>query len=259
MTDDLQLYHRAERRRKLMEPTTIYGRALTQNRSRQHLMEGFNRRILMLECSVEHIEETAEKADGKPLSTYAIPELAIHVNSLWLNVCGALDNLAWGMAYEFSLFPGVAEGPGQGREAVGLNRSKFLTRLEAVDAPFTQQIREYIPWQNELRSLRDPAAHRIPIYPIPGVLEGVEALEAQRLFAQADELMRAGNLHDGLGLINEGNALARFEPWIILSHDGQLEVRDLHKQMRTDEDQFAALSALVLNRIFRDTSGYQAI
>ena len=222
-------------------------------------MEGFNRRILMLECSIQHIEETAENANGKPLSIFAIPELAIHVNSLWLNLCGALDNLAWGVAYELSVFRGVAEGPGQGREAVGLDRQKFLTQLELSDPAFAQQIRAYLPWQNELRCLRDPAAHRIPIYPIPGILDGAEAQEAQELFAQADEFMRSGRLRDGLGLISKGNALARFEPWIILSHDGHLEKRDLHKQLHADVDQFVSLSALVLNRLFRDVAGYQAI
>jgi hypothetical protein len=259
MDTELDDILRAERRRRLIEPSTAYGERLGHSRARQHLVEGFNRRVLMLDCSINHIHDIAEEAGEEPLSTYAIPELAIHVNSIWLNICGALDNLAWAIAYTFDLLPGLGEGQGEGRDSIGLANGKYLTRLTVRDPAFAAQLQTFVPWQTELRSLRDPAAHRIPIYPIPGILDGDNAEQAQRLFAEANDLMLRGELGDGLELINRGNALARFEPWIILSHDGRLEVRHLHQQIKRDEEQFVAAAEVVLNRLFRDTFGFAPI
>src|SRR5690242_20430485 len=117
---------RAERRQHLLEPATIHGVELQSARAKKHLMEGFNRRVLMLHRSIEYVYEVAEEAEGQPLSTFVIPELAIHVNSLWLNICGALDNLAWALAYEYQFSAALGEGPKQGRDAIGLTKKDFL-------------------------------------------------------------------------------------------------------------------------------------
>lgn len=243
----------------LVEPATIHRDRLKTRQAGRHLMEGFNRRVMMLEVSVLYIADVTQKADRTPLSTYAIPELAVHVNALWMNLCGALDNLAWAVAHEFSLVEALSEQPGQGRDLIGLSKKAFINRVAEVDGPFAELLRNGQTWQQELRDLRDPAAHRIPIYPTPGVLQGEAARRAQEMMDQANSAMTAGRTSEGLGLINQANSLASYEPWIVLSHEGHLEPRHLLKQLHADLDQFLALSRTVLNRLFRDVSGYRAI
>ena len=205
--DDLADMLRHERRERLLEPTVSQGATLTHERARQHLMEGYNRRVLMLRCSIDYVYAVAEESEGKPLSAFAVPELAIHVNSIWLNICGALDNLAWALAYELGFLPGLAEGHKEGRDSIGLAKPAFLSWLNSLEPVLGDQLHSYQPWLTELRDLRDPAAHRIPLYPIPGLLQGTAAEQAKELFDKAGELMRTGRLSEGLQLVDQGYSL----------------------------------------------------
>jgi|SRR5665213_253765 len=243
----------------LVEPATVHRDRLKTREAARHLTEGFNRRVMMLDVSLRYIADVTQKPDSKPLSTYAIPELAVHVNALWMNICGALDNLAWAIAHEFTLFQTLSEQPGQGRELVGLSKKAFIDRVAGVDGAFAESLRSEQIWQQELRDLRDPAAHRIPIYPTPGVLQGVAARRAQELMDRANSAMMAGRTSEGIGLIDHANSLASYEPLIVLSHEGRLEPRHLLKQLHADLDQFLAVSRTVLNRLFRDVPGYHDI
>lgn len=250
---------RADRLLDLVEPATIHRDRLKTSQAGRHLTEGFNRRVMMLEVSVRYAADVAQKADDTPLPVYAIPELAVHVNALWMNLCGALDNLAWAVAHEMSLIEALSEQPGQGRDYIGLSKKPFIDRVAKVDGSFAELLRAGQVWQQELRNLRDPAAHRIPIYPTPGVLRGEAALRAQGMMDQANAALIAGRTSQGLELINRANGLASYEPWIVLSHEGHLERRHLLNQLHADLDQFFALSSKVLNRLFRDVAGYRAI
>src|SRR5205809_259034 len=105
----MESYERHERRNGLIHTASVSPHLIQNARALQHLKEGFNRRVLMLDASVRMIKERIDQAKGRPISVLLVPELAIHVNSFWQNICGALDNLAWALKFELKLLPLASE------------------------------------------------------------------------------------------------------------------------------------------------------
>jgi hypothetical protein len=235
---------------RLVEPATIRAAHIQHPRARQHLKEGFNRRVLMLDACIRRIHDRADEAGGRPLSALLMPEFAVFVNSLWLNMCGALDNLAWALNYEFGLLPEAREDKGRERRDVVLFGKRFLAALVAIDRELATGLQAFAAWQTELATLRDPGAHRIPIYPIPGVLDEATGEAAQRLYDESDALFKAGDYDAGMERLHQGSNLGSYQPYIALSHDGRTEFRHLVSEMRRDEESFVGVAELVLARLF---------
>lgn len=243
-------YEREERRHDLIAPAMRSPHLIHNPRALQHLREGFNRRVLMLEITIRRIQDQIRKADG-PIPAPAVLELAIFVNSFWLNICGALDNLAWALNHELSLIPTAVEDSGADRFQVKLFRKKFWSALSAVRPAIIGDLERFRDWYSDLSALRDPSAHRIPIYPIPGVMDSATAAEASRLYEEGTALMNSGSFHEGMSLIHEGYNLATYEPLIALSHNGRDEFRDLAIEIARDEERFVEVSGIILKALFK--------
>jgi hypothetical protein len=250
-------YERTRRRRDLVYDATVTPSRIHNVRARQHLREGFNRRVLMLDASLQFVLENTRQQDGEPISVYVATDLAIHLNALYLNLCGALDNLAWALQYEHQLIQSAEESSGRQRLQINLFNSKFLRALEAVAGTLVTAIREHDGWYRDLRDLRDPAAHRIPIYAVPGVMTGQQANEFAELQAKAADLFNAGDHDGGMDLIHKSTTIGTYKPLMILSHEAGLEPRDIRVQVQEDDYHFVAVAELVLRHLFapRTTTG----
>jgi hypothetical protein len=244
-------YERSSRRLALIEPATLLAAKIRHARALQHLKEGFNRRVLMLDATIRHIHDQVDQAGGRPLSAGRISELAIFVNAFWLNVCGALDNLAWAVNYEFGIIPAAAEESGPARLQIKLFHKRFRTALVERQPELAKEIAPFEEWYEELAEMRDPGAHRIPIYPIPGVMDSTTAAEAERLYTEGTALMEAGSWDEGMELIHQGYNLGSYQPWIALSHNGRIELRNLLVEVRRDEEQFVHISNIILRALFK--------
>src|SRR6266536_5669228 len=104
---------------------------LASHAAGHHLMGGFNRRLLMLSTSRQTIEEITHSPQDRPIGVYRATDLAIQLNAYYLNLCGALDNLAWAMQYEWNVIPGVTE-TGSGRQKIGLFSAPFKKALTEI-------------------------------------------------------------------------------------------------------------------------------
>jgi hypothetical protein len=244
-------YEHSFRRMALIEPATISSDKIRHSRALQHLKEGFNRRVLMLDATIRYIHDRIDETAGSPISAFLIPELAVFVNSFWLNICGALDNLAWAINYEFVLVPSAAEDVGVERLQIRLFHKKFWKQLEKCRPELVTSLESFKEWHGELAKLRDPGAHRIPIYPIPAVMDSKTGAEAQRLYAEGARLINTGAFSEGMELFDRGYNLGVYKPWIALSHDGHVEFLDLLVAMRRDEEQFVRLSRVILDALFK--------
>lgn len=223
-------------------------------RALQHLREGFNRRVLMMDASLRQIDETAAKAGGKPISPYEATDLATHLNALYLNLCGALDNLAWALQHERSLLTGVTE-EGRGRLRVGLFSEAFLAALETAAPDLVTVLRNHAAWHTELRSLRDPGAHRIPIYAVPGIMNEQQGAEANRLSEESTRLILEGKREEGMELMFQSTNLGTYQPLMALSHEGRFEFRKMLPQVAQDEGHFIEVAESVLHCLFSDNDG----
>lgn len=243
-------YDRENRRQTLQEYALLWPDRIHNQRALQHVKEGFNRRVLMIDASLRQIRDAVERAGGPVLSPYAATDLAIHVNAFWLNICGALDNLAWALQYELTLVPGASED-GSKRQQVNLFDSSFTKALQPLAPALASSLAAHAEWHRDLRNLRDPAAHRIPVYPAPGVMTEQQASDAQRLHDEASALFSAGRHKEGMDLLYRTNTLGTYQPIMILSHDGHYEPRGIAQQVLDDDTHLAELGHAVLKWLFR--------
>jgi hypothetical protein len=70
----------------------------------RHFQYGLVRRHRMLETSTRMIQRIVYLGRMDPLTTEEVDDLNVHLNALYLNIRGALDNLGWVLQYEFNLF-----------------------------------------------------------------------------------------------------------------------------------------------------------
>ena len=99
--------------------------------ARRHLCDGFMRRVLLIQTSRIHIEKVATPERKRVLNPYACSELSLHLNSFYIHLRGALDNLAWALHYQFQVLGASDEEHQQTRQRCGLFDSRFLKALES--------------------------------------------------------------------------------------------------------------------------------
>jgi len=179
--------------------------------AQHHLYGGFNRRSIMLDTGRRVIDEITHSSPSQSISHYEATDLAIQLNALYMNICGALDNLAWAMQYEWDIIPGVTETTKR-RTQIGLYGQNFLKALSACRPKLYDKLIKHEDWYKELRDLRDPAAHRVPLYAVPGVMTKAVAAEYKEMQEAAAELGRGGD-HDGMmELIYKSTKLGSYQP-----------------------------------------------
>jgi len=189
--------------------------------AQHHLIGGFNRRLLMLATSRRVIEEITHSPTDKPIGVYRAIDLAIQLNAYYLHLCGALDNLAWAMQYEWNLIPGVTE-IGKGRQKIGLFARSFTDALVKSQPSLWSALETHRDWYTDLRDLRDPGAHRVPLYAIPGIMNEADAEEHQRLSSLATDRGKAGDHHGMMELIHQASNLGGYAPYMsIWTPDGE--------------------------------------
>ena len=141
------------------------------------------------------------------------------------------------MQYEWNLFPGVTE-TGKGRNKCGLFLGSFTDALAIARPNVASELARHKDWYTELRTLRDPAAHRVPLYAIPGYLTEQEAAEYRRLESLGLERGRAGDHNGMMELIHRATRLGSYEPLMsIWTPEGERLVNAWHAVVR-DHHQF---------------------
>lgn len=142
---------------------------IKDHRASKYLIHGFNARTRQIKETKFQLSENIKKADGPSLDPYTACHNTIFLNSFYLNVAGALDNLAWIIQHEFNIIEGADE-KSKKRNKVVLYHKEFLEGLKKIDASTVDFILQYYDWYKELKEFRDPAAHRIPLLLPHGII-----------------------------------------------------------------------------------------
>jgi hypothetical protein len=124
--------------------------AFTCANARRHFNEGFVRRHYMLQSSRLFLSQHCSQGRKEPLSVYEATDCAIHVNAYYLNLRGALDNLAWVLQYEWQLLDGVTEDGGRERQACYLFDRRFLAPLKSQHSELESVLAQHSNWAGEL-------------------------------------------------------------------------------------------------------------
>lgn len=214
----------------------------------RHIREGFNRRLLMMQCSRIKLREKTKRAGDQPLNPYEVEELNVHLNSYYLNLRGCFDNLAWALNYQFSIVE--AEESRRNRSRCNLFGKEFLDALDRLRPTLRQSLRNYEEWAAELKKLRDPAAHRLPLSVVGGCLPTDSTSEFQKLWAKAAAPRSELGGKPRSYFVQQAYALLEYEPLIAVGTASGQETRKIPVQLGNDHRLFLDIARHVLNELW---------
>lgn len=215
---------------------------------KRHLWRGFLVRANLIEHSLNELATKGDQQEN-PLSVYEADRLTLLLNSYYLHLCGALDNLAWASIYQFDLLDDVDEADPRTWGLAGLLQTRFLKALKRVGRMgFAEVLGKYQGWYSDLRKYRDPGAHRIPLL-VPPSIYGEKDMERREQLNE--ELFRAAEARDwgrhGAILVQIGNLGTHYP--LFIRESPTIEMVDLNDRIAQDQDQWIKLSTLVLKEI----------
>jgi hypothetical protein len=207
----------------------------------EHLQRGFIVRHMMMQGSRLEIRD---KTIGRkePLDPYLARDLAIHLNAYYLNLRGALDNLAWAATYEFALRANVDESDYESRRFCSPIGEQFRVALSTSRPKAAALLNTFLPWMRDIARFRDPAAHRIPLTLVSSFLTTDDQEKARDLRARAVEALRAQDIRTWSNLMHEASSLGQFAPVLAAPFGPNGELIVAPNQVAADQEYFLFLA-----------------
>ena len=223
--------------------------------AQQHLREGFERRVLLNQTSRLHIEGVANPEQTEVLNTYACSELNVHLNSFYVQLRGALDNLAWVLHYHHGLLGPHDESHRGTQRDCGLFNKAFLRPLDSVEPALANFLRSKQSWFDAFKELRDPVAHRVPLYAMPCVIrEGSpDAERLAELRQRMNVAVEARDLNRVRDTFFEAQGVGSYEPWFTQYGPKGYAVRDIRRQIDNDHGEFLEIAQAVFAFLFAES------
>jgi hypothetical protein len=190
------------------------------------------------------MERVATPKRKKVLDTHACAELNVHLNSFYVQLRGALDNLAWVLHYEHDVLGSADESDQPTRTKCNLFDGRFLKGLDASHSLLASALRAKRPWFNDFKERRDPVAHRVPLYAMPGVIRqgSPDAESVQRLSAESGEAFARGDIEEGTRKLFESWSVGEYVPWFTQYAPNGYSIRDIPTQIGADHNEFLTVS-----------------
>jgi hypothetical protein len=177
----------------------------------------------MIEHSLRVLSQLPpDKSPALPLRQ--VEEANVALNSLYLNLRGALDNTAWAVTYRFPLVDEPSENNRRHRSFVSLFGSAFLKALSEKDPELSERLESLATWGRELATFRDPAAHRIPLYIPPSVVDEEGVTKIHRLDAEMAAAAEADDWEAFHSKMMEQWNAGTYRAWVTLSEQEGLKM-----------------------------------
>lgn len=220
--------------------------AFASSDAKRHIRQGFARRLLLMQTNRLAMTNIAPLERKEKLLSYECADLNVHVNSWYVQLRGALDNLAWALHYEWKLL-------GQGDE----KNVRLRRKCDLFGAEFRRAVRTSLPaladvidrhasWAAGLKELRDPIAHRVPIYAVPGVAFNDDKARFDQLNEEAQAAAAAGDFDTFRDKMWEAQRVGTYFHVFAMSGPGGIQLHRLPAQLALDFTAFLDLATAVV-------------
>ena len=229
--------------------------------AKRHLIEGFSRRFFMIQSSRIKTLTIATYKRTKCLGLHECHEINLYLNSYYVQLRGALDNLAWTLHYQFDIIPDCDEESGKYRNKCDLFGKEFLKVLTSKGDIFSKLatfIQGYNDWYKNLKDFRDPAAHRIPIYIPPSCITEEDVPKLNAMYEEYNHFWANADIR-GVGTESFGNEsfnkmddirnVGNFMPLFATSGPNGLTNFPLHETINRDQTNFLDISKYIIERL----------
>jgi hypothetical protein len=193
------------------EKVLLTAAKLTNGKAQQYLRYGVGRRTQMILVAYCGIFDTIAPDRKEPLPLNEMAAVSRDLNIIYINIRGALDNYAWCICHEREMSKTFKWVETQ----VGLFYRLF--RNDAHLANLKSVLEEHSDWNDDLKSRRDPSAHRMPLYVPPAILNEAEAARHEAIWKERQEAIQKGEYERDTELANEQHRLGTFRPQFL--HD----------------------------------------
>jgi hypothetical protein len=206
---------------------------------------GVMRRTRMLMSSFRGFKSIIMPDRVVPLTTVQGDEVCRDLNSIYINIIGLLDNYAWVIVNQF----GSDRSRGANRVSIGL--FKPTVGEDSNLKPVSDALSPFIDWARDIKELRDPAAHRMPLYVPPGAFTEEQAATANRYDQLKFEALRAEDFEKLSDLRSARESIGTFVP--IFLHDPKEKMMDIYPTIPQDIGTIVKIGRIV-QRFMRDAS-----
>ncbi len=178
--------------------------SLTDDDAKYYLCFGVGRRLGALSLAFRGVSEIAPLDREIPLSVGEVQSVDRDLNTIYINILGIMDNWAWCLRHEcksekVKRLPDIE---------IGLFKRRFKTdpEFEAL-RPDIDTLKD---WFEDLRTRRDPAAHRIPLTVPPAHLNDNEEEQRNAIQEKINDAIRNRDYDRIDGLEREQEQVGQF-------------------------------------------------
>lgn len=229
--------------------------------SKRHINLGLFNRFFMLKIARDKIIQIIQKQNDTPLDNENASWLKLLLNSYYINLRAALDNLAWFINYEFKLQENIIEEAGKGNSFsfTDLFGKEFLSKLKDVKQPIVEELEKHKDWYIDLKKFRDPAAHRIPLAFVQSFVTENESDKLKELTSEWERInieFSKGDfskLDEAIKNQNELSKLGHFQPIIITSQGSKYELNSAPKQIDKDHNEILCITEVIVDNVLVNT------
>jgi len=215
--------------------------------AKDNLSYGAGRRILVIKENYISINEIAYPKKSDPLNPEENVVLNLHLNSLYFHLSGLLDNLAWAVVLESSIFPTFNEQNGRDRRRVGLFKDEFLGKIQNVkNGILYKELKSKLDWHRQLADLRDPLAHRIPLYVTPAILTEEQGEKYRQLRIQFYECMDKNDFEGAEKALHQQQTLGTYGGLFVNVENGDWQEYPITSQIEKDLENFIEIATAVV-------------
>jgi hypothetical protein len=216
--------------------------------ARDHLRHGLGRRLRILFQSVRAITALVPPERDEPIADHdEAAELDLHLNSAYVHIRGATDNAAWALAIEHQVLGPPRELDRDFQRAVGLLSREFRRNLAVAHPDLDARISAHCAHLEHLPQVRDPVAHRIPLYIVPSVLA---PQEASRFRTLSEEISVAAGRKEWDTVdrkMGEQSMLGTFQPVFAHSMRAPVVTFPLYQRLGSDLNALIAVVSEILS------------
>lgn len=187
---------------------------------------GVMRRLRMIDSSFKSFQSIIPPNRTLPLSQDQSDRACRDLNAIYIDLLGLLDNYAWVAVYQAGSVITRAAHP----MSIGLFKPAF--NADAGFQPILAALKRFDDWEKDIKTRRNPAAHRMPLYVpsaalMPENVDQFERIEAEISEAlHAQEFDKLASLRDGQQRI--GTLIPKF------LHDPDEPVMDIYPTVPGD-------------------------
>lgn len=224
---------------------------IQNEKAKEHMLYGVSRRLRLLLANIIEIISIASVQRKKPLIEDEQTKLSLHLNSLYLHIRGCLDNLAWCLIYEYKLLDIDKKEEYEIGQKANIFGVKFLEQLSGIAPKIVECLKDNLEWNSELKMLRDPVAHRIPIYAVPALLNISDSDKYKKISVEANAALSEGKFELCGRLFEELNNIGDYEPYFAYSPTENNTLKKVYPQVGEDVAKVLDIIDVVTDHIFQ--------